>query len=47
MEAESHDKNVAGSLDFVKNKEKWGTYLQGGVVKITEEDYKFIVESTN
>lgn len=27
------------SLDFIKNKSKWGGYLQGGISKISENDY--------
>jgi len=30
-------------LDFIKNKEYWGRYLQGGVKPITEKDYETIV----
>lgn len=30
-------------LEFVKNKEKWGTYFQGGVRKIPQIDFETIV----
>jgi len=30
-------------LDFIKDKSKWGTYLQGGVVKITKKDFETIL----
>lgn len=32
-------------LSFIKNEEHWGPYLQGGVRKISEGDYKVIIES--
>ena len=34
-------------LTFIKNIEHWGPYLQGGVRKISEFDYKVIIESEN
>lgn len=30
-------------LKFIENKEFWGSYLQGGVRQLTEEDYKTII----
>ena len=30
-------------LDFIKNKEFWGRYMQGGVKPISEKDYETIV----
>ena len=30
-------------LEFIKNKQQWGGYLQGGVRPITEKDYETIV----
>jgi hypothetical protein len=33
-------------LDFIENKEYWGSYFQGGVRKITLRDYTLISEST-
>lgn len=32
-------------LSFIKNVDHWGPYLQGGVRKISENDYKAIIES--
>lgn len=32
-------------LSFIKNVDHWGPYLQGGVRKISESDYKAILES--
>ena len=28
------------SLEFIKNKSKWGVSMQGGVVRITDNDFK-------
>ena len=30
------------SLEFIKNKVKWGGYMQGGIVKITDKDYELL-----
>ena len=39
---------VLSDLSFIKNKKtkSWGAYLQGGVRKITDDDYNVIVNST-
>lgn len=38
---------ILADLSFIKNKKikNWGAYLQGGVRKITSDDYKVIVDS--
>jgi hypothetical protein len=38
---------VLSDLSFIKNKKtkSWGAYLQGGVRKITDDDYRVIVDS--
>lgn len=33
---------LINELSFIKNKKHWGIYLQGGIVKISEQDYKKI-----
>jgi len=35
-------KPLVGKLDFVDNKEQWGRYMQGGVIRIGEKDYRKI-----
>ena len=30
-------------LDFIRNKQKWGTHLQGGIIRISEADYDQII----
>ncbi len=37
---------ILPSLSFIKKTKNWGAYLQGGVRKITEEDYKVIINSS-
>ena len=32
-------------LDFVKNTDAWGSYFQGGVRRMSEDDYDTIVEA--
>jgi len=36
-------KTVLEELSFIINKMYWGLYLQGGVIKIPEKDYKVIL----
>ena len=36
---------LVGTLEFIKNKEKWGTHMQGGVVYISDKDHDLIVGS--
>ena len=34
---------VIKRLSFIKNKESWGVHLQGGIRKISEKDYRLIL----
>tara|TARA_B100000963_G_scaffold10866_1_gene8429 strand:- start:384 stop:839 length:456 start_codon:yes stop_codon:yes gene_type:complete len=34
-------------LDFIKNKEKYGLYFQGGVCKIDEVSHNYIIDCSN
>jgi hypothetical protein len=36
-------KKVVSKLSFVRNPERWGFYFKGGVVRISERDYKEIL----
>lgn len=36
-------KDVIKELDFVKNKDNWGNYFQGGVRRISEDDFSVII----
>ncbi len=36
-------KDVIKELDFVKNKDRWGNYFQGGIRGISEEDFSVII----
>ena len=36
-------REVIKELDFVKNKNNWGNYFQGGVRRISEEDFFVII----
>jgi len=36
-------KDMLNSLEFILNKEKWGAYLQGGVVWLHDNDYNSII----
>lgn len=38
---------LLGKLKFVKNKEHWRSYFQGGVKPLGEDDYTKIVNSAN
>lgn len=40
------NKPFMGKLSFIKNTKYLGIYLQGGVVKITEEDYQKILRKS-
>ena len=33
-------------LGFIKNKEHWGLYLQGGILKIEKKDYSIILKES-
>lgn len=37
-------KNVIKNLDFIKNKENWGNYFQGGVRCISDTDFDTITK---
>jgi predicted HNH restriction endonuclease len=37
-------KEIMQSLEFIKNKERWGAYIQGGLTRISEEDFKRILD---
>src|SRR5687768_10817660 len=37
-------KELTSYLSFIDNKPYWGTYFQGGIRQIPEEDYRLIVE---
>ena len=39
---------ILSELSFIKNKKtkSWGAYLQGGVRKITDDDYRIIIDSS-
>lgn len=39
-------KDLAPYLEFIKNPDQWGVYLQGGVRQISEEDFKIITSGT-
>ena len=34
---------LISSLKFIKDKEKWGRYMQGGIIRISDRDYDFIM----
>jgi hypothetical protein len=36
---------LISSLGFVKNKERWGTYFQGGVRRIPRDDFEQIIRA--
>ena len=38
-------KDHIGNLDFIKNKEKYGLYFQGGICKINKESYEYITNN--
>lgn len=35
-------KSFVESLEFIKNKAKWGVFMQGGVVRITDKDFDLL-----
>lgn len=37
-------KNAIKNLDFIKNKENWGNYFQGGVRRISDTDFDTITK---
>lgn len=38
--------NIAKELDFIKKPRFWGTYLQGGIRKITQNDFETIIQKS-
>jgi len=40
-------KPLLATLSFIKNTASWGTYLQGGIRKVTEVDFNTILASTD
>ena len=39
--------DVKDKLSFVSKKKKWGSSMQGGVIRITENDYNLLVKEMN
>jgi len=37
-------KEIVSKLDFIENKEHWGSYFQGGVKRVSEEDFSVILK---
>ncbi len=42
-----HIRDHIENLDFIKNKEKYGLYFQGGICKIDEKAHNYIVSCSN
>jgi len=38
---------VKDKLSFITKKKKWGSSMQGGIIKITKEDFNIIVKEMN
>lgn len=38
-------RDLLPDLKFIKNKDYWGLYLQGGIIKLDENDYSFILNA--
>lgn len=38
---------VVNKLSFIKNKARWGAYIQGGIKEISQSDYKIIIQSAS
>jgi predicted RNA-binding protein len=38
-----HLKSVLKNLDFIKNKDRYGSYLQSGIIRIGEKDFNEII----
>ena len=38
-------RNILSDLNFIKNKEHWGAYLQGGVLRLNKQDYALILKA--
>ena len=39
-------KEHLNKLDFIKNKKKYGLYFQGGICKINQESYEYILQKS-
>ena len=38
-------KPIVVNLDFIENNQQWGRYMQGGVIRISEKDFKTIISN--
>jgi|APSaa5957512535_1039671.scaffolds.fasta_scaffold75676_2 hypothetical protein len=38
-------RNMVAKLSFIKNKEHWGLYLQGGILRMEKKDYTTIINA--
>ena len=38
-------KPIVVDLDFIENNQQWGRYMQGGVIRISEKDFKTIISN--
>ncbi len=36
---------IVPRLNFIKNKRSWGAYLQGGIVRISKQDFELLIEA--
>ena len=43
IETSKNIQSIIDKLDFVKNKNNYGTYLMGGVKKLTQKDFNLII----
>ena len=43
FDQEINIKDHMDNLNFIKNKDKYGLYFQGGICKINKESYEYIV----
>jgi len=43
FETSKNIQSIIDKLDFVKNKNNYGTYLMGGVKKLTQKDFNLII----
>jgi len=37
-------KEILGDLEFIRKKDNWGMYFQGGVIRLPSKSYKIIME---
>jgi hypothetical protein len=40
-------KSILKNLDFIKNKDRYGSYFQNGIIRIGEKDFKKITKKAN